>query len=200
MPFLRQKIGLLGAFRAGEREAMAEVYWAYVSRVESFLRRFAKPADVADLVQEVFARGFGEKGRRSYDGVRDYGPYLVAIARNLVVDRARLADLELPTDDAAFGEMPMAEREAEPWAEPATLKLVEGYLATLPETLRAVHDVRYVRGLPQRDAAEAIGISRQQLRTREAHLRAGLAEALREGQMLVARDERAGDASAGSSK
>lgn len=181
MPHLRQKVGLLDAFRAGDPDAMAEVYWAYVSRLESFLRKFAEPADVPDLVQEVFVRALVETSRRSYDGVRDYGPYLVAVARNLLVDRARRKGRELPTDDAALAELPAAEEEdeTEPWAEPATVEVVEAYLATLSEPLRAVHEARYVRGLPQRGAAEAIGITRQQLRTREARLRAGLADALR---------------------
>lgn len=180
MPYLRQKAALLTAFRAGDPEAMAEVYWAYVSRVESFVRKFAEPVDVPDLVQEAFVRALAETSRRAYDGVRDYGPYLVAVARNLVIDRARIRGRELPTDSDELAEHPAEDDgDAPPWAEPATVKVVEAYLAGLPAPLRAVHDARYVRGLSQRSAAEVIGISRQQLRTQEARLRGGLAEALR---------------------
>ena len=180
MPFLRQTADLLEAFRAGQRQAMADVYWAYVSRVESYLRRLAQPKDIPDLVQEVFTRAFSEAGRRGYDGVRDYAPYLVTIARNLVVDRARVAGRELSTDDAALAEIPAPAEDEPTWADAATVRFVKTYLSTLPESLRAVHEARYVRGLPQREAAAAIGISRQQLRTREGQLRAGLATALRD--------------------
>ena len=52
---------------------------------------------------------------------------------------------------------------------------------TIPEDLAAVHRERYVLGHTQRVAALALGLSRQQLRTRENHLRAGLDAALRAG-------------------
>jgi len=52
---------------------------------------------------------------------------------------------------------------------------------TIPEDLAAVHRERYVLGHTQRVAALALGLSRQQLRTRENHLRVGLDAALRAG-------------------
>ena len=71
-----------------------------------------------------------------------------------------------------------------PWADPAVMAVVEVYLAGLEGDLRDVHEVRYVRGLPQREAAAQLGISRQQLRTREARLRDGLREALAKASLL----------------
>lgn len=182
MPFLRSHPDVLDAFRRGDVGAMAKVYWAYVARIEAYLRRYTRAIEVADLVQEVFLRAFVESRRRAYDAARDYAPYLVTIARNLLFDAARRAGREVATDSDAFREIPAEEEPAEAWADPATVAIVETYLTTLSAELRAVHDVRYVRGLPQREAAEAIGISRQQLRTREAHLREGLAAALREAE------------------
>jgi RNA polymerase sigma-70 factor, ECF subfamily len=184
MPMLRSRPQLLAAFRGGDREAMAEVYWAYAPRVESFARHVAAPSDVPDLVQEVFTRVFSETGRRSYDGTRDLGPYLLAIARNLVIDRAHRAGRELPTGEASLLEVEAEEAQAMPWADADTMRVVEGYVAALPPDLRAIHETRYERGLPQRGAAASLGISRQQLRTREAHLRAGLEDALRAANKL----------------
>jgi RNA polymerase sigma-70 factor (ECF subfamily) len=54
------------------------------------------------------------------------------------------------------------------------MTIVEGYLRALPDELKQIHEARFVKGLSQRDAADALGISRQQLRTREARLRDGL--------------------------
>lgn len=161
---------------------MAKVYWAYVVRLESFARRLVRPLEVPDVVQDVFTRAFSESSRLSYDGERDYGPYLLTIARNLIADRARRAGREISVDDAAFLDLPAQEEELEPWADPETMKIVDSYVRGLPAPLRAVHEARYVRGLPQREAAATIGISRQQLRTREAQLREGLAAALRQGE------------------
>jgi RNA polymerase sigma-70 factor (ECF subfamily) len=182
MPYLRSRPALLTSFREGDREAMSEVYWAYVERVERVVKRLLPRADLPDVVQEVFMRAFAETGRRGYDGLRDYAPYLLTIARNIVIDRARRACRELPTDELPVIEA--AEEEPEAWDEPETMRIVDTYLRELSPDLRAIHAQRYERGLPQREAAAELGISRQQLRTREARLRAGLADALRKADRI----------------
>jgi RNA polymerase sigma-70 factor (ECF subfamily) len=198
MPTLRARPELLAAFRRGERAALETVYWEYVALVERVVRRghtLARTgtrvegagAEVADLVQEVFIRAFAERARLAYDGLRDYGPYLVTIARNLMTDWARKRGRELAIEDgeealAALAD-PSTEADAagDAWADEATMRLVENYLASLDESLRAVHGVRYDQGLSQEKAAEVLGCSRQQLRTREAKLREGLKRALSKG-------------------
>jgi RNA polymerase sigma factor (sigma-70 family) len=101
--FGRADAQLLQSFRDGERAALESVYRAYAESVAraiaGVLRRYGREgwhggwreiaADVPDLVQEVFARAFEPQTRRSFDGVRDYGPYLRQIARNVVVDHFR---------------------------------------------------------------------------------------------------------------
>ena len=183
MPFLRGQPALLTRFRNGDVDAMADVYWAYLPRIEALARRFMKPFEVPDVVQEVFARGFPERNRHAYDGNRDYGPYLMTIARNLIVDRVRSAGRELSIDTMSLVDFP-AEEEVVPWTDPRTMGVVEAYINDLPAPLREVHDARYVRGLPQREAATMIGISRQQLRTRESQLRDGLTAMLRKWEVL----------------
>jgi RNA polymerase sigma-70 factor (ECF subfamily) len=181
MPHLRSRPALLEAFRRGDRDALETVYWAYVDRVASVARRFVAPNEAADLVQDVFLRAFEEKNRRAYDGLRDYGPYLGTIARNLLVDRARRMGRELLAEDGTFEELadlPANENDAPPWADTETMNVVERYIAALSPELRDLHEARYVKGLPQRAAAVSLGISRQQLRTREAQLRDGLRDAL----------------------
>ena len=195
MPLLRTDRALLDRFRAGTPEALATVYWEYVRKVECLLSagfeirgrgtRVAgvcrQPEDLADLVEEVFLRAFSEKGRRAYDGLRDYGPYLYAIARNVLVDWARVRGREIPSPwrelEAAIETEPLAE-EAAPWATPVTMQVVEQYLVALPQDLRDVHKLRHEQGLSQELAAEKLGVGRQTLRTLERRLRDGLAAAL----------------------
>jgi RNA polymerase sigma-70 factor (ECF subfamily) len=193
MSLFRERPGLLERFRAGERSALTEVYLAYVDRVAQIVRHGfwvasrgvriagARASDVPDLVQEAFARAFAEAGRLGYDGLRDYGPYLAAIARNLLVDWARRRGRELSL--AALGEEPLPAIPAEelPYADAKTMQVVEAYLAGLEPLLASVHRARYLDGLPQREAAERLGISRQRLRTCEEKLRRGLRKALRRG-------------------
>jgi RNA polymerase sigma factor (sigma-70 family) len=170
----------LRRFKAGERSFLEKVYVAYVDEVEAYVRRFlaiygrhgARP-DVGDLVQEAFLRAFAEKARHAFDGQRDYGPFLGALTRNLMVDWARRSGRELPTEDLdRFPHAgPPSERE---WADPQTMAAVNGYLGELPAELREVHELRYVQCRSQDETCSALAISRQTLRTREKHLRDGL--------------------------
>jgi RNA polymerase sigma-70 factor (ECF subfamily) len=195
MPILRANRALLDGFRAGAPEALRTVYWEYVGKIERLLRtgfevrsrgeRVAgacrQPDDLADLVQEVFARAFSAKSRWAYDGLRDYGPYLYAIARNTLVDWARARGREIPapwSKLAAAIELMLLPEDEGPWAAPRTMRIVEDYLAALPQDLREVHRLRHEEGLSQTEAAERLKVGRQTLRTLEGRLRDGLAAAL----------------------
>jgi RNA polymerase sigma-70 factor (ECF subfamily) len=195
MPILRTNRALLDRFRAGGPEALGAVYWKYVRKVERLLSagfevrgRGTRVAgacrqldDLADLVQEVFLRAFSEKGRRAYDGLRDYGPYLYAIARNVLVDWARVRGREIPAPwaelEAAVEVTPVID-DTPPWATATTMRVVEGYLSALPQDLREVHKLRHEEGLSQEQAAQRLGVGRQTLRTLERRLQDGLVAAL----------------------
>ena len=55
--------------------------------------------------------------------------------------------------------------------EVRALALLERRVASLPSDLRRVHDAIYVEGLSQRQAAAALGLGRQTVRTYDARLR-----------------------------
>jgi RNA polymerase sigma factor (sigma-70 family) len=191
MPIFRERPNLIECFRKGERDALEQVYRAYVEKVAAIARfgfrlpgagtvpgLAANPADVADAVQDVFVKVFAPAARASFDGQREFGPYLYAITRNVVVDRCRLRGRELPTPKAALEQaheaLSPAPEESGPWADAATVAAVRRYLDALDGPLRRLHRVRYVEGLSQRDAADRLGITRQVLRTLEDKLRDGL--------------------------
>jgi RNA polymerase sigma factor (sigma-70 family) len=193
MPIFGRNPGLLGRFQDGDREALETVYRTYVAKIEDIGRfgfrvpgtaAFApglarRPEDLADFVQEVFVKAFAEKARRSFDGKREYGPFLNAIARNVGIDWARRRGREVPTpwhelDDARLEPVAAPESGGETWGDEPTIAVVKRYLATLDGDLRRVHDARFGRGLSQRDAAAELGIGRQVLRTLENRLRDGL--------------------------
>jgi RNA polymerase sigma factor (sigma-70 family) len=197
MSIFRGKAELLSRFRRGDRDALEEVYRAYVDKVSKIVRfGFRLPQggavvpgfgwrddEIADIVQEVFARSFSHSARASYDGERDYAPYLYAVARNVLTDRARRVGRELPmawSELARVREEDLAANEDESsWPDAATIAAVRAYIDGLDESLKHVHEVRYVLGLSQREASEKLGISRQMLRTLEARLRDGLRQRLR---------------------
>ena len=161
-------------------------YWAYIDRVESIVTHGftkangASPADVADVVHDTFARAFSDEARRWFEGVRDYAPFLWAIARHALGAFWRRAGRDQPVPDIDA----LVEQTQDTGAEVETIdaplaRAVEDYLAGLSAEMSAVHREVYVRGLSQRQAAETLGISRQSLRTLEKRLRKGLASALK---------------------
>jgi RNA polymerase sigma factor (sigma-70 family) len=194
---------LLSGFRAGEREALTTVYRMHAETVALLLRqgfsfesgghrhRFAgygSGFELQDALHETFRRAFEPRAREGYDGIRPYGAYVTTIARNLVLrsfrDREVLFPLETTDADpsttpmlAAVDVGPTPERELH---DRQVLELVERFLATLTPDERRLIELRHVEGLSQRDAADALGLGRQRIRTREQALRTKLLAYLRE--------------------
>jgi RNA polymerase sigma factor (sigma-70 family) len=193
MTIFRTRPELLDGFRAGARPVLEAIYWAYVDKVERIVRYDfhrqggarvpgVSPADVPDLVQEVFARLFRESTRKAFDAQRELGPFLGTIARNVVTDWARKRGHKIIEVAGELDEMPQDDRGPE-WPDEALIRATEDYLATLAPALKQVHEQRYVLGRSQDDAARALGITRQNLRTLDGKLRQGLKKALRKAHL-----------------
>lgn len=171
------------AFRRGDREAAEKVYRDHIEMVERYVRtalfraRKLSAANLADVVQDVFTKAFSRRARESYDGSREYAPFLMTIARNALVDWLRKSGRELPESDLEIHFAPALSSawvaETETYG-PELLAAVSTYVESLPAPLRAVHERRFIAAEPQERAAEALGISRQNLRTLERKLVDGL--------------------------
>jgi RNA polymerase sigma factor (sigma-70 family) len=195
MPIFKDCPELLSRFRAGEPRALVAVYEEYAAPVQDLVGRrcqivrangringilFVSAQDFPDVVHEVFVRAFSPPSRRGYDGVRAYGPYLLMIARNTMIDWARRRGQAATVAECSADIASLAPRpdDPAPWTAPHTLAILDRYLAALPDELRRLHRLRYERALSQEASAREMGISRQKLRTLEQRLRRGLAEEL----------------------
>lgn len=182
---------LLSAYRDGQREALECVYRTFVRAVDGYLHALAhagghpllaQPSAIADLLQDVFIRAFSSGARNAYDGQRDLGPYLFAIARNCYVDALRAAGREVLKDPA---ELAIVVDEAagfggqlEMWCDSKTLGVVNAFLGRLPADLKGVYEQRFELGRSQEQASAELGLSRRAIRTAEGRLRKGLRRAL----------------------
>jgi RNA polymerase sigma-70 factor (ECF subfamily) len=148
---------------SGDRTAFDTLYRRYARPVFGLaLRRLGDRGRAEDAVQETFASIWRAAG--SYKPERGPGaPWLYAVARNAIVDRAR-ARSEIPA------EIPdEASREAGP-ADQAE----QGYVAwrihraleELPEREREVIGLAYWSGLSQSEVAEFLGIPLGTVKTR----------------------------------
>jgi RNA polymerase sigma-70 factor (ECF subfamily) len=196
-PLLPGDRGLLDAFRRGDRTALTRVYRAYSPRVLAYLSRGFRvrtdresgsarvgPLDLDAAHQETFVRAFSDRLRQAYDGVRPFEGFLFTIARSAAVDTLRsmgkLARSSVPLDDMPEVDALEAERGS---PEDAALEsemraLVTAFLSRLSAEERRFTDLRFVERYSQEEAGAALGLSRQEVRTREARLKRALAEYL----------------------
>lgn len=157
---------------------------------------YASTHDLQDALHETFRRAFEPRARQGYDGIRPYGPYVRTIARNVVLARFRKAAktfVPIDTTDAP----PEHDGTAGGADCPATVladegldaeqrvhegevrALMEAFVAQLDDLDRRLIELRFVEGRSQRDAAQALGLGRQRVRTLEVRLRASLLDFLR---------------------
>ncbi len=195
---------LLRGFREGRTDALGEVYRLHADEVTRQLRYgfafqaagrhhrfvgFHSAFELHDALHETFRRAFEPAARERYDGLRPYGPYLRAIARNVVLRGFRAREVQFPEvrDPGAEAAAPAAveivdegSQTPEQHVGRAQVRaVVQRFLQTLPASDRRLLEVRFVEGKSQRDAALVLGLGRQQIRGREAKLREQMLRYLR---------------------
>jgi RNA polymerase sigma factor (sigma-70 family) len=208
MTLLIERRDLLTRFKAGERRALEEVYRHYVSEVASFLRRgftfnsrdrtfrfsgYSQPFDLDNAVQETFARAFKDSARLGYDGLHVYKNYILAIARNLVVDEFRVREVAMspfvyqmpgthaepagPEPEDAAPSSPVASGSSAPvsaeqeFLQKELAQLYTAFVARLDERDRIFFHARFEEQKTQIEAGERCGLSHMQSRTLEKKLR-----------------------------
>lgn len=194
MSALLDKLELWDAFREGRPYALAEVYREELPRVVRYLRVLSRKSTyremypsclVDDLAQEAFIRAFSDKARYGFNEDRDFGPYLMTIAKHLFFDVLRQRRREESFELENLPERPcLAVCEQGPASErpidPFVAAVVHVYLRELPEELSRLYERRFLLEESQELAASSLGISRGQLRSLEQRLKRGLRVALRQ--------------------
>jgi RNA polymerase sigma-70 factor (ECF subfamily) len=214
MSLLIERRELLDRFKHGERRALEEVYRHYAPDVAAFLQRgftfssggrtlrfsgYAQPFDLDNALQETFVRAFKESARVGYDGLHPYKSYLLAIARNLVLDEFRNREVAMsPFIDQldSSGGAEAAAHDGEEAAPASTLsdapsagisaeqeflrnelgRLYAGFVARLDDKDRTFFHHRFEEQQTQVEAGAASGLSHMQARTLEKKLRRAFLE------------------------
>jgi len=176
--------GLLDAFRRGDGAALEQLYRAHVDAVALVIRcggfagygarlSGAPRREWQDLIHETFRIAFEDATRLRFDGLSEYGPFLLGIARHVLSGYWRKHGREISSDslDGLNGTVPVDEGEL---LTEQTLARVRAFIDALEPPLSDVHDARFVRGLSQYEAAAALALSRQKIRTLEDKLKRAL--------------------------
>ena len=154
---------LIQAAATGDRSAFEDLYRRYSRPVFGLaLRRLGDRGRAEDAVQETFASIWRSAG--SYRPERGPGaPWLYAVARNAIVDRARSRS-EIPAEipDRAADTPGPAERTEQGWVSWRVHRALE----ELPEREREVIALAYWSGLSQSEVAEFLGLPLGTVKTR----------------------------------
>ncbi len=212
--FLAKDKTLLAAFKGGDRDALETVYRHYAPGVTSFLRKgftfrsgaghfFFKgiqdPSELKSSVQEVFRRALEEKARISYNGINSFTNWVLAIGRNMVINRFRNREISFsnyisPSDDRShltFMDDEVTEEYSgilygQPLStqdrlfESVELKgLIDEFMEQLTEPDRKLLLFRFAEGKGQEETATLLGSTRMKVRTAEGKLRNRLRAFLR---------------------
>jgi len=168
---------LLVRIADGDTRAFETLYHRFARPVLGLALRLLRDRGRAEeAVQETFAAVWRSAG--SYRTERGPGaPWLYAVARNAIVDRARArSEPAVEAPDQESHETGPAERAEASW----TSWRIHRALEELPANERSVIELAYWSGLSQSEVAEYLGIPLGTVKTRTRAALARLADQLEE--------------------
>lgn len=169
---LRTDKSLVRDAQAGKTDAVNALVQRHYPRVYSFVSYLSSGKGTAeDLTQEVFTKALSALPR--FNGQYQFEPWLLRIARNLVIDEARReVHRASPTDPSELpGLEPnnsAADHVWESMSQQLAASLVKQALQKMPMRQRTVLVLREIEGLAYADIAQIIGAN---IRGVEATLR-----------------------------
>jgi len=159
---------LLSAVRAGDEQAMAELYDRYSAVVYSVaLRVLGDTGAAEDILQEIFMQLWRNPGL--FDASRgNLAPWLAVIARNRAIDALRKRRPESDIANVVLSVEPDMAGDAE---RAIAMTKVRGVLADMPSAQRSMLEMAYFEGLSHSEISSKTG---EPLGTVKTRIRAGL--------------------------
>jgi RNA polymerase sigma-70 factor (ECF subfamily) len=167
-PDHRDDAALIARLRAGDQNAMAELYDRYSGVVYGVaLRVLANATAAEDVVQEIFLQLW--RNPQAFDANRGrLAPWLAVIARNRAIDHLRRRPAEDDIDELPISTGIDLEGEA---AQKLAVDKVRGALAQLPQEQRKTLEMAFFEGMTH---TEISGKTGEPLGTVKTRIRAGL--------------------------
>ena len=162
---------LLGAVATGDRQALRTIYERQSGRLFGVANAILRDRDAAaDALQDAFLRVSERAGQ--FDAMRgEASAWLAGIVRHAALDLARKRGRELPSDDPALGDIPVAPEALEAVAANAEGRRLRDCLAALEEKNRTGILLAFVHGLSHAQVAARLELP---LGTVKAWIRRGL--------------------------
>lgn len=158
----------------GERRIFSELYNQYGNAMLRVARRYfpEDPQDAEDAVQNAWLKVIKNILKIQEIPCKKRGAYLVIIVRNEAITILRKRRRELPFEDALAG-------EAAGFGDVSGKPVIE-LIRAMPDTYRAVLEMRFVEERSTKEIAAALHLTESAVNTRIHRGRAILIEKLRE--------------------
>ena len=137
-------------------------------------RRVTAPADVDDVLQEIFLRM--QRGLPSLRDDERFGPWLFTVARTTIIDHRRRAARHRVAEPDGTSEQEIEASDDDDALERELATYVTPFVAALPSPYREALTLTELEGLSQKEAAEMLGISLSGMKSRVQRGRARLRE------------------------
>jgi RNA polymerase sigma-70 factor (ECF subfamily) len=173
---------LVDLARDGDSEAFGQLYDHYSTAVYRFIYyRVSSAALAEDLLSETFFRALRSMSRFQWQG-KDFGAWLMTIARNLVTDhyKASRTRLETTTDDFSQHELAYDGPEDEVLTE-LTNEMLRDALDQLPTEQRECIVLRFLSDQSIAETAQALGRSEGAVKQLQLRAVRNLAKLVPEG-------------------
>jgi RNA polymerase sigma factor (sigma-70 family) len=172
----RDATSWLAEFHAGRRAAIEQCYRDYARVAFQAAGRLLRPADRDTVVHQVFCQLVADPDfRRSFRG-GSFAAWLAQVVARRAIDFRRKYGREDVLDETANDMGSEARLEADLDAK----RLVERFRAErLPAELDRLFELRFLRGMSQRDVAVAMDMPRSTVGYQEQRIRESLRDFLR---------------------
>lgn len=177
--------GLVERARDGDQLACRRLFERHAPKVRRIVARYINEADeIADLVQEIFARAF--QGLRGFDGRSRFFTWLYRIAVNHTIEglarvrQRRRFEMPRGPDDGMYLDslLGLAETPEESLAAKQVADSILRAFEQLPKEYREAVQLRELDGLSYGEIGERLGVPAGTVRTRIFRGREAIARAL----------------------
>lgn len=155
------------AFHRGDRSVLRECYLEHYQLVAHTVARYLSAADAETAVHEVFYKLIADASTRQNFTGGSFPAWLTRVASNHALRLAERTRREVSTDTAPAADVHDAQDELD-----AKLMIERFRREVLPAKWQQVFEVRFLRGLDQRSAANELGMFRTTLAYQELRIRA----------------------------
>ena len=155
-----------------DRKAVAALHTKYFPRIKHHITsRIGSATDAEDLAQDVFVEFY--KGNGCFRENEDPERYLFGIARNLIRGYYRNRARSVRTTPIEETGSPITFHDMQQYSDPVNLnekkeliKVIEQAVTKLPPKARQAFELRFVKGLNSKEAAQNSGCTESTFRER----------------------------------